>query len=56
MAENSISSLFYLGISLFILPVALSFLKVTVSSKFYTFGIIVIILGAFHTMLLRRQK
>lgn len=56
MAENSISPLLYLGIGLFLLPVLLRLISVTMSSKFYTIGIVVIVLGAFHTMLLRRPK
>jgi hypothetical protein len=56
MAENSISPLLYLGIGLFILPVILRMLRVSLSSRFYTIGLIVIVLGAFHTMLLRRPK
>jgi hypothetical protein len=56
MGENSISSILYLGIGLFILPIILSFMRITVSHWFYTAGIIVIIIGAFHTMLMRRPK
>jgi hypothetical protein len=56
MAENDISPLFFLGIGLFILPILVGFFNITLSGKFYTFGIIVIVLGAFHTMLLRNKK
>jgi len=56
MAENSISPLLYLGIGLFLLPVLMGFLHVTMPTGIYTAGIVVIILGAFHTMLMRRPK
>jgi len=56
MAENDISPLLFLGIGLFILPVILGMFHVSMSSRFYTIGLVVIILGAFHTMLLRNKK
>jgi hypothetical protein len=56
MAENIISPLLFLGIGLFILPVILGMLRVSLSGRFYTIGLIVIIVGAFHTMLLRNKK
>jgi len=56
MAENSISPLLYLGIGFFILPIILNMLRIHTSSWFYTAGIITILLGAFHTMLLRRPR
>ena len=57
MAEESISPLLYLGIGIFILPIILGLLKININTSwFYTAGIITIIIGAFHTMLLRRPK
>jgi len=56
MAGEAISPLFYLGIGLFIIPIILGFIHISGPSWFYTAGIITIIIGAFHTMLLRRPK
>jgi len=56
MSENSISPILFLGIGLFLVPVILGFIKVTAPRWFFSAGLVVIVIGAFHTMMMRRPK
>jgi len=53
---NNISPILFLGIGIYIFPVVLGIIHVNIPKNIYTVGLVTIVIGVIHTVIMRGKQ